>query len=216
VIIRGADFRRGAGAGGRAGLCAAGWGMNEMGKTDFEEYLETTRQQAKEPDGEFRERELTEWKEYIGILYRKIADVWLKEYLAKGLVSIKYEDRKIYEEFAGEYEVKALVLTINRQNITFEPVGTMLLGAKGRIDVFGKNGKASFVLVDKNLTEPNIQVRIFRTKKEKEEDYEQQKKQSVSRKVEWEWKIFINNGQINYEELNEDSFFDVIMGLING
>lgn len=50
----------------------------------------------------------------------------------------------------GSYEASKLILYIGRDTVDIEPIGTIILGAKGRVDV--KAGGASFkiVLTDKN------------------------------------------------------------------
>ena len=40
--------------------------------------------------------------------------------------------------------------------IIFTPIGTLLIGAKGRIDMTSNAGTVKFVLVDKNLSGPTF------------------------------------------------------------
>jgi hypothetical protein len=185
---------------------------NKMGKKAFDEYIDTI--QKNSADEDFYKKELDEWKQYLEVLYGKINN-WMKDYVSKDIVQLKFKDKKIYEEFAGEYDIKALDLFLSGKTISFDPIGTMLVGAKGRVDVSGKNGKVSLVLVDKKLTGPNVQVKIFTSDKERKE-YEESKKTTGPSKIEWEWKVLINQNQMQYVELNEDNFFDIVMELTNG
>jgi hypothetical protein len=185
-----------------------------MGKIDFDEYIKkTAKDETRNRD--FRDRELTEWRYYLDALYDKVRG-WLSEYIDKGQVNIDFHNKKIYEEFSGEYEVPEMLLSFSERHIIFEPIGTMLVGAKGRVNITGKNGSVAFILVDKKLNRPNIQVNIFTSRKEREE-FEKNRKPEDPSKKEWEWKIFSNNdSSIEYIPLTEDNFFDVIMGLIGG
>jgi hypothetical protein len=183
-----------------------------MGKKAFDEYLDTIQKSA--PDEDFYKKELDEWKRYLKLLYDKITD-WMQDYISKGIVRLNFKDKKIYEEFAGEYDIQALDLSLSGKTISFDPIGTLLVGAKGRVDVNGKNGKVTLVLVDKKLTSPNIQVKIFTSDNERKE-YEEKKKFAELFEIEWEWKVLINQKQMQYVELNEDNFFDIVMELTNG
>jgi hypothetical protein len=183
-----------------------------MGKKEFDEYIQT---KSDKPTSDFKEQQLREWKEYLAILYKNIIEIWMADYIEKGLVTTKYNKIRIHEEFSGDYEVDSLVLFFHNKNIVFEPVGTMLVGAKGRVDIKSANGTVRLILVDKDLDGPNIQVKLFTSKKEKEE-YDLKKKAETSKKVEWEWKIFLNNDNIEYIKLDENNFFDILMELSNG
>jgi hypothetical protein len=183
-----------------------------MGKRDFDEYISTM--QKIDSHDDFKEQQLDEWKRYLNELYDKIIKEWMREYIAKGVVDYKQRKKRIHEEFSGEYEVDALELMLKGQIILFDPIGTMLIGAKGRIDLKGKNGDATLILVDKNSTGPNVRVEIFTSEKERKEHDEKRKKEKMV-PIEWEWKVLVNNDQVKYEILDEEVFFDIIMGLID-
>jgi hypothetical protein len=182
-----------------------------MGKKEFDEYIQY---KTVKPDDSFKERELREWFQYITVLYGYIKK-WLSDYIQKNDIKVEVRKKKLYEEFSGEYEADSLELTLKNSKIIFEPVGTMLIGAKGRVDIKSVNGTVSLILVDKKLDSPSIQVHIFTSKKE-EEDYESKKKNTVPQKIEWVWKVLVNNDQMRYVTLNEENFFDILMELIHG
>jgi len=181
-----------------------------MGKKEFEEYIKT---QSDEISFD-KDKELAEWRKYLAGLYDLI-EGWMSDYISKKLVKLIKKQIKIYEEFSGEYDIDALELSFNGKTISFEPIATMLVGAKGRVDMIGKNGKVALVLVDKNLDAPNIKVNIFTSEKERKE-YEKNEKEKKNEKIIWEWKILFNNDHIRYIKLEENNFFDILMGLTNG
>jgi hypothetical protein len=182
-----------------------------MGKKDFDEYISTI--QKIDSHDDFKKQQLQEWNFYLNDLYDTIIKEWMQEYIKKGTVNYKLKKKSIYEEFSGEYEVDALELTLQGKTLLFDPIGTMLIGAKGRIDLKGKNGNVMLVLVDKNATGPNIRVEIFTSEKERKERDEKQKKERPS-VIEWKWKVVVKNDQMKYEVLDEEVFFDIIMEVI--
>jgi hypothetical protein len=185
-------------------------GVKSMGKQAFEEYIDTIQKTV--TVDEYQQQELDEWTQYLDVLYDKITE-WMQEYVAKDIVQYEFEDKTIYEEFIGEYKVKVLNLTLFGKTIIFNPIGTRLIGAKGRVDVSGRSGKVSLILVDKNLAGPNVQFKIFTSHKERKE-YEKTRDFSKLFEIEWEWKVLINNTQMYYVTLDQENFFDMIMGLI--
>lgn len=186
-----------------------------MKKKEFESYLESTLEKEV-ANSDFVKKELSDWHDYLDMLYKNILKSWIGEYIEKGLIKFKKNKKNIYEEFSGTYEVESLELNINGKFVIFEPIGTMLVGSKGRVDVVGKNGTVSLILVDKDSNGPNIEIKLFTSKKELIED-EAKEKFSPKKNIEWAWKIFLNNNnRIEYIDLNESNFLDIITGLTNG
>ncbi len=109
--------------------------------------------------------ELIEWINYLDKFYETI-ESYLKPYVDKGKVKISYSKKKIFEENIGEYEARAATISLGTNKLKLDPIGTMLIGAKGRIDMIGPNGKIRFVLVDSAISGPRVEVRIY-TKGEK-------------------------------------------------
>jgi hypothetical protein len=186
-----------------------------MKKKEFESYLESTLEKEV-ANSDFVKKELSDWHDYLDMLYKNILKSWIGEYIEKGLIKFKKNKKNIYEEFSGTYEVESLELNINGKFVIFEPIGTMLVGSKGRVDVVGKNGTVSLILVDKDSNGPNIEIKLFTSKKELIED-EAKENFSPKKNIEWAWKIFLNNNnRIEYIDLNESNFLDIITGLTNG
>ncbi|GHT83015.1 hypothetical protein FACS1894137_03100 [Spirochaetia bacterium] len=183
-----------------------------MGRKEFDEYIiSNTKDESK---GINIEKELREWKACLDELYNTIEKVWMKDYISKNKVQVVTGTKKIYEEFSGEYEVRTLNIVFAGKTVSLNPIGTMLVGAKGRVDLIGKNGTVVLILVNKKLDGPNFQVKMFTSKKERK-DYEEKKKSEQPKGIEWEWKVLIENELMRYEKLDEDTFFDIIMELTN-
>lgn len=94
--------------------------------------------------------------------------------------------------------------------VKLEPIGTNLIGAKGRVDLIGKNGTIRFVLVNKNSSGPKIKVNIWI------EGEEPPKQEEVSKILEWEWKISTPPPRIKYIEFNQETFLSALMEVVGG
>ena len=118
-------------------------------------------------------------------------------------------EKIINEELIGEYKTSSMKIRFKGNEVILDPIGTNLIGAKGRIDMKGSAGIVKFVLVNKQSSAPMIKVTIQITGEPVEEEIENQK-------IEWDWKIATPPPRIKYIELDEESFFDSLMEVING
>jgi len=98
-----------------------------------------------------------------------------------------------------------MILNISEETVIFDPIGTLIIGSRGRIDMTGMNGTIMFVLVDRESDGPRI-----RTKTEFRENNPESDKEP-----ELVWKISTSPPDIRYIPLNEDSFSDVLAEVIN-
>lgn len=149
-----------------------------------------------------------EWIECVSSFYAQV-ESFLKQYVSKGQIQVNYETKKITEEYIGEYEVKTANIRLGKNKIKLDPIGTNLIGAKGRVDMIGSNGKVKFVLVDKDSPAPKMAIRVWVNGQEPPH------KEKKKREIEWAWKISTPPPGITYIELNKESFFEALMGVAN-
>ena len=96
------------------------------------------------------------------------------------------------------------------QKITLEPIGTLLIGTKGRIDLEGARGRVQFILADKDSTGVKVNVSVSNRG-------QPEKKPEDTKTPDWTWKIVLREPRkISYAEFNEDNFFDALMEVVNG
>jgi len=134
---------------------------------------------------------------------------------------IKHEKEKkiITEESLGQYEIDSLTLTINSNKIKFEPIGTMLIGSKGRVDVTGPFGKEKFILIMKGVKSPSELIKfkfsiVGESNPEESTREEDIKKPTIN---DWEWKILPSDSRwAKFEDVNGDTVTEIIMRMING
>lgn len=179
-----------------------------MSKKDFEEFLNkhATKTPEKEIDWEAQKKE---WLDYINQFYKSVEE-WLAPYKEDGKVSYEFKPLTLTEENIGTYEVNVMHVNFAGQKITFEPIGTLLIGTKGRIDLEGARGRVQFILADKDSkgVKVNFSVSI---------GVQPEKNPEEIKIPDWTWKIVLREPRkISYAEFNEDNFFDALMEIVNG
>jgi len=87
------------------------------------------------------EQILDEWREAIDLLFRYISES-LKPYIVDNLLSISKSTIECREDMFGEYEIDSLVIRSGAESVLMLPVGRIIAGATGRVDVtrFGQGG----------------------------------------------------------------------------
>lgn len=180
-----------------------------MGKKDFDEFLNKLGQEKDANKHIDWKAKRDEWIAYLDEFYKTVEE-FLSEYLESGKINYEYSEKKIIEDYIGEYSVKVLQIKFGPHTIKLEPIGTNLIGAKGRVDLMGANGKVKFVLVDKSSSGPRIKMTVW-VNGEKPPEKEEEKKD-----IEWGWKIATPPPSIKYIDLQQDTFFDSLMEVAGG
>lgn len=181
-----------------------------MSKAEFEEFIAKNKNLASSNNKNV-EGELKYWRHSIENLYN-IIENYMDSYIKSKQANIDYQDIELNEEFSGTYTVKRAIVKISDSTITFNPIGTMLIGSKGRVDVFGPRGKARLVLVKKNISSARDMIKV--SIKSPNELSEPPKKSEQSQS-EWVWKIASFPPEMRLDELTEDNFFDLLLSLID-
>lgn len=180
-----------------------------MVKKDFEDFLNKQEESKKEEKKIDWDAHKQEWLDNVDNFYVMI-DSFLKDYIDKRKIIPTKEKIELIEDHIGQYTVDKLIFEMGNSKITFTPIGTLLIGAKGRIDMTSSAGTVKFVLVDKNSSGPKVSVKIHI-------DGEAPKKESEKKKppIEWGWKIATPPPRIKYIDINEESFFSALMEVVN-
>ena len=148
-----------------------------------------------------------EWLIALGELFEQV----------KGFLS-KYEEVKIDEEpiqlaesQLGTYQVSRLVLKVRGLKATLTPVGTIIVGGKGRVDLAGMKGTMRFVLVNEHAVSPAFGFSLKIGDKVIEEGVHHGVPEGG-----FVWKIATPPPKIRYGPLNADTFFDALLTVIGG
>lgn len=148
-----------------------------------------------------------DWMNHLDEFYQ-LAEGFLQKYIDQGKVRITTTTKEITEEHIGSYDVKSLEVQIGTIKVRFDPIGTRILGAKGRVDMHGPHGTVKFVLVPKTASSPTIRVVIRDSSSETKDEPEPIVE-------EWAWKRRTPPPNIKYIELEEESFLSAIMEVAN-
>ena len=180
-----------------------------MGKREFDEFL-AKQSPVREEEIDWDEQR-DEWLGYLDRFYTQV-EGFVAEYVKSGRVAYRYETVAISEELIGEYCVRVLRLDISGRKVRIEPVGTNLIGAKGRVDLEGAGGRVRIVLVDASMTGPSMQFPI-RIEGEPCGAVEQEWEPD---EIQWVWKIATPPPRIRYLELNQETFLNALMEVVGG
>jgi|SRR5580704_12515752 hypothetical protein len=182
----------------------------DKGSKDFDAFVKRQQPTAAEPKPIDWEKRRDEWLQHLEELYEQV-ESFLDEYLKSGNIKREYRETMLNEEYIGTYKAREMVLKIGRQEITLTPIGTLIIGARGRVDVVGPAGKTRFVLVNSELSKPSITV-TFRFAGEPNPPAPE----AIAKEIKWAWKIPTSPPTIRYTELTRDSLFEVLMEVTNG
>jgi hypothetical protein len=177
-------------------------------EAEFDAFVKRQQRSSSDKDGIDWSNELAEWKRNLSDLYVQI-EGFIAKHIESNLISIMREPVEIFEENIGAYKVDKLILKIGVQTASLTPVGTVLIGAKGRVDLEGRAGKVRLVLVNADAARPEIRIRVHdagKAPRVEKADYEVR---------EWAWRILTRPPQMEYVALNRDSFYAALMEVVN-
>ena len=174
-----------------------------MSKNQFSYFLKQHEKIQKESTIDW-EKQKQEWLAYIDEFYSSLEE-WFQPYVDEGSVQYEYNSFELVEDNIGSYEVKEMKIRFAEQSVLVRPVGTLLIGTKGRIDMEGARGRIQFLLADKDSSGIKARVSIN----------EPLPKESP-REINWIWKVVLRDSRgIQFEDFTEENFFDALMEIIH-
>lgn len=182
-----------------------------MSRKDFDSFVQRkNKEQAARSfdDGQ----QLQEWLDYLDLLY-EISKNYLGKYIDNGSVKIDHKPTTINEEFSGPYTVLEMIVHIGPSTVEFRPLGTMLIGSKGRVDVEGPGGTARLSLVNEKVERARdlINVSLIMADHMRAEGWKTSEKEHAP--IKWQWKIMTAPPEMNFIPLTEENFLDMLMGV---
>ncbi len=151
--------------------------------------------------GDLSERK-AQWVAKIDALYGQVRTL-LEPYQANGSMEFALSLSEIHEEELGSYQARSLTINLGVSSVRFMPVGTMLLGSPGRVDLVGLRGSVRFVLVLPEMDRP-MHVAAAESKR------------SPLDLAPYVWKISTSPPGIRYSDINTASLQSAIMEAANG
>lgn len=181
--------------------------MSQDSKSEFEAFVRAQQPSAQSDIDWNKQRD--EWLTLLDRLYKQI-EMLLGEYVEGGQIHLRYQDVTINEEDIGTYQARRLVIKIGGKEIVLEPIGTLLIGSKGRVDVLGPAGRARLALVDKDSTRPHVRVTV------QVDPRRPPAPEPPAKSPQWTWKIVTSPPAVHYIELTRDSLFRALMEVAGG
>lgn len=183
----------------------------------FDEFVKN--QQEASPGGRIDwDRQRTEWLKYLDDLYARI-ESFLERYTSSGQIKLDYRPVELNEEYLGTYPSRQMELRIGRQLVRLIPIGTLLIGSKGRVDVTGPAGRGQLVLVDSKAGGPadlfHITVDIVDIGGRPQA--KPRKPPKPTKDIEREWRIAPRPPERSFQAFTKDAFLDLIVEVtLNG
>ena len=175
--------------------------------TSFDDFVKKQNEKAKPVPAFNPQERIDTFKKHVEEFYNSVCNEWLKDNIEKGLIKTSRQTIRIHEESLGFYEIDALNITIGDIVVNLRPIGTILIGTRGRIDISYRSRSGMFVLTGENIESPraHIAIRVNGEMPPKQKD--------PGREV---WKFVDRRGMMSYVSLNAEVFQEIIMELING
>ncbi len=172
---------------------------------DFDAFVKGQQPTATNDEPVNWEQVRDDWLRRLNELYEKI-ESFLAKYIDSGEIKREYREITLNEENIGSYTARQMILRIGRQEVDLTPAGTLLFGARGRVDIFGPAGRTRFLLVDSEASEPRIKVTVTIGGKPQTPPREVSPKE-----IKWAWKIATSAPRIQFIELTPESLFQALM-----
>lgn len=145
------------------------------------------------------------WLRDLDALYRALED-YLKRYTESGQIKVERRPIQLTEDYLGTYEAETLVLSIGNDEVVATPVGTLIIGCRGRVDLSGPRKTLRIVLLEEDG--PAIRVTISGTDGPVETSSRSPWRGDVDHPG---WYFVTQPPAATATALDEDSFRDAIM-----
>lgn len=171
-----------------------------MAASNFREFVE--RKSSKAPEIDWAAKRDV-WLGRLEDLYRQV-EGYLGEFTGQGLIDIGRYPVSLHEEYIGDYSADALRIQIGTSIVTMKPIGTLLIGSAGRVDMEGPSGTARIVLAPREVEQPGFRIIT---------DGKNEAGQSPTPEPDWTWKIVVQQPRMRYVTVDEQSFRDALMAV---
>jgi hypothetical protein len=168
-----------------------------MGQSAFDDFVTRKTEKKSEPDWEARR---DEWLDELKQLYSRL-EKYLENYTKDDRIKLTKRPISLREEYIGSYDTEQIDIAIGNSVVNLKPIGTLLIGGKGRVDMQGARATAKIVLAPEDVDRPTFRVITSDTKEEK----------ASTDKTVWAWKIMEYSAGLRYITLDEKTFFDALM-----
>ena len=172
----------------------------------FDDFVKQRTARAKKQAETFnREETLAAWRRELEVLYTAM-EGYLKSYVDSGEIEMERRPVRVNEEYLGTYETEALALSIGNDEVVAQPVGRMLIGSRGRVDLSGPRKTLRIVLLEKGG--PVLTINISGSDRPSDRSTHSLYRGEVDHRG---WYFVTKPPAATATALDEDSFRDAIM-----
>ena len=153
-----------------------------------------------------------EWLRRLDELYSQIRK-FLNGYIKAREIQLELSPITLSEENLGSYTAPELTVKIGRKQVKFRPIGTLLIGSRGRVDVIGAGiTEARLVLINKKFTRASDMIRVSINFAGKLPTPPKKDPSNIDQV----WKIVTRPPERRFIELTQETLFNMIMEVANG
>ena len=128
-----------------------------MAQQEFSEFVRRKTERVKAEEVIDWAKRRADWLQELEELYARMED-HLKPYTQAGEIRIERTPMQLREDHLGTYDAEKLTFKIGREKIVAKPIGTLLIGASGRVDLSGSRKTLKIVLLAKG--EPVLTTKV--------------------------------------------------------
>ena len=167
----------------------------------FRDYVTSRQAEARTVDWEQRK---AEWLGSLEQLYGAV-EGWLAPFGASG-VTCERVPVQLDEEQLGQYQAQALRIAVVDEVAWLQPVGALIIAARGRVDLRGRWADQRLVLVPETSAKPTIRV--------SRGGGAPAQGQPTAEPV-YTWRLATEPPDVRYLELTEETFLDALLRAVN-
>lgn len=140
------------------------------------------------------------YKSRVEYFYLQIMN-WLKPLVDTGKLSIVQEEISLTEDSLGTYPINKMIISFGKFHIELRPIGTILIGTPGRIDMVYNGRIQKFILILENIHNAGQFAKV--------------RKIDRNKRTKFVWKYISDEEQNIYEIVEKHSFETLLVNLIN-
>jgi hypothetical protein len=182
-----------------------------MTKHQFEEFLEQRARETREAEPIDWESRRRDWLQNLAGFYSTI-EGYLRPYLESGKLRLGRSSVTLTEEHIGTYDADSMTILIGADKVKLVPIGTLIIAARGRVDMTGPSGTVKFILTGKHSNGVGIHFSVVG----ETGPAEQAPAPEPAAPEELVWKIATSPPRIQFIELTSETFFSALMEVVNG
>lgn len=185
-----------------------------MANNSFDDFVRREQQAVKVTDEQpvDWQAEKTTWLRHLEELFTQVNE-YLKSYVDAGQIAIDYRPIELSEDYIGRYWAKEMVITIGSKTIKLEPIGTLIVGSKGRVEVAGPLARAQLLLLDSRVTSMSQLIHVSVSINGALPSPPPPEPPSEPK---WVWRIVTRPPRREIIEINKDNFLNLLLEISNG